>query len=156
MIKVTKKKYISLLLTIAAVVIFTLPFWLPEKEIFIYSAKPLTSEEQGYVAKLQKIGYKAKHVALNGEQKSDIAIWFGSADFVKHIETSKAKYNFLYIEEYYPVNFDSLQEYPIILTPHKALYEHYVRSNIKTALLDIKNPTAAKQLKNIIEWLENN
>ena len=58
MIKLTKEKYISLLITIAAVVIFTLPFWLPEKEIFIYSAKQLTEAEQGYISELQKEFYK--------------------------------------------------------------------------------------------------
>ena len=156
MIKLTKNKYTSLLLAIAAVVFFTLPFWLYQKSIFIYSAEQLTEDEQSYVYKLQKMGYKTKYMPLDTEEKSDIAIWFGSADFVKQVKVSSAKYNFLYIEEYYPINIDGEQVYPIILTPHKALYEHYVRSNIKTALLDIKNPTAAMQFKNIIEWLENN
>ena len=152
----TKKKYISLLISIAAVVFFTLPFWLSQKEISVYSFNQLSDKEQIFVKELEKIGYKPRYLSLDDRESSNIAIWFGSPEIVKNAQQLNAKYNFVYIVDYYPISFEKNINYPIVLTPHKALYEHYTRSNIKTALLDIENISSAMQLKNIIDWLEAN
>lgn len=151
-----KKKYISLLISIAAVVFFTLPFWLSKKEISVYSFNKLSDKEQIFVKELEKIGYKLQYLSLDNKESSNIAIWFGSPEIVKNAQLSNAKHNFVYVTDYYPVSFEKNIGYPIVLTPHKALYEHYTRSNIKTALLDIENKSSSMQLKNIIDWLETN
>jgi len=46
---------------------------------------------------------------------------------------------------------------PVMLTPHQKLYEHYMRTNIKSAVLDIKTPAAAAvRFKEIYHWLKAN
>lgn len=155
MINKTKKIILSLLISITAVVFFTLPFLMDAKILYVYSSQPLNTYENTYVKELGELGYKIKYNVSSDAKEEGAAIWFYTPEIIRQLKQSKAKYNFLYTEEYNVVDLSDISEYPIILTPHRALYEHYVRSNMKTALLDIKNPKAsAIKLNQILEWLK--
>ena len=157
MINKTKKIFISLLISITAVVFFTLPFFMGKKEISVHVKSPLSVEERGFIKELENLGYKAKVYPLRYEENSHVAIWLGGPDTIKQIQYSKAEYNFLYVEEYDLVSVDDVKIYPIILTPHKSIYEHYMRSNIKTAWVDIKDAKgSAIKLDQILKWIEAN
>lgn len=157
MINKAKKIYLSLLISITAVVFFTLPFWLTAEEVYVYSSKALNSHQEQYLKELENLGCKIKKQASNSNVDKNITLYFLSIDEANQIQYSKSKYNFIYIEEYNSITLDRLRGYSIILTPHKNIYEHYVRSNIKTALLDIKNPIkSALKFKQILDWLKNN
>ena len=157
MINKAKKIYLSLLISITAVVYFTLPIWSTTEEVYVYSSKTLNSHQEQYLKELENLGYKIKKQASNSNVDKNITLYFLSIDEANQIQYSKSKYNFIYIEEYNSITLDRLHGYSIMLTPHKNIYEHYVRSNIKTALLDIKNPIkSALKFKQILDWLKNN
>ena len=150
----TKKILISLLMvSITAVVIFTLPFF-QTRTIYVYSSKNLNKEEQNYLEQLDRMGYK---ISNKTQKNTDISLCFGSSECIKQIEQVQTLYNFIYTDEYFPINIEEGIVYPVILTPHRAIFEHYMRSNIKTALLDIKNPNeSAEKFIKILEWMKNN
>ena len=153
----TKKIILSLFISITAVVFFTLPFFMDKKEIYLYSTSPLSVEENGFVKELKKLGYKTRYQTSKQDEKSHVTIWFGGPETIKQIQYSKAEYNFLYVEEYDLVSLEGAKIYPIILTPHKSIYEHYMRSNIKTAWLDIKDAKgSAIKIDQILKWIEAN
>lgn len=157
MINKAKKIYLSLLISITAVVFFTLPFWSTAEEISVYSSKKINSSEEQYLKELENLGYKIKKQDQNSAADENITLYFLSIDEANQIQYSKSKYNFIYIEEYNSIPLDRLRSYSIILTPHKNIYEHYVRSNIKTVLLDIKTPIkSALKFKQILDWIKNN
>jgi len=138
-------KYTLLLgLVITAVVLCTLPFLATKKEvIYIYTESPVPlSKEEGFIRELQRIGIKTIVNADKMPQKEDIGFWFKNPEYAKVIEKSPAKYNFLYTEAYYPIEWKNSTKQPIILTPYRELYEHYMRSNIKTAMITLGLNTA--------------
>lgn len=150
----TKKILISLLMvSITAVVIFTLPFF-QTRTIYVYSSKNLNKEEQNYLEQLDGMGYK---ISNEPQKNTDISLCFGLSECIKQIEQVQTLYNFIYTDEYFPINIEEGSVYPVILTPHRAIFEHYMRSNIKTALLDIKNSNeSAEKFIKILEWMKNN
>ena len=134
-LKATHKIYLIVLLSITAVALCALPFLLVNKDvIFIYTKNHYpTSKENGFIDGLKKSGYR---VIVNTSTKTPqkVAIWFKSTNAVKTImDTTQFKYNFIYNEDYYSLNWQELKEKPIILTPYQELYEHYMRNNIKSA-----------------------
>lgn len=150
----TKKILISLLMvSITAVVIFTLPFF-QTRTIYVYSSKNLNKEEKNYLEQLDRMGYK---ISNEPQKSTNITLCFGSSECIKQIEQVQTLYNFIYTDEYFPINIEEGSVYPVILTPHRVIFEHYMRSNIKTALLDIKNSNeSAEKFIKILEWMKNN
>jgi hypothetical protein len=132
----THKIYLGVLSIIAAAVLCTLPFLLVNKEtIYVYTQNQHpNTKERGFVDELKNSGYR---VILNKpvSQNEKVAIWFKPTSMVRDIITSSLfEYNFIYNEDYYPYNWQGLVKHPIMLTPYQDLYEHYMRSNIKSAL----------------------
>lgn len=106
--------------------------------IYIYTqTQNPTSKEIGFINELKHLGYRVKvnHVAM--PPQDSIGFWIKDSKFARKISSSQAKYNFLYTEEYYPIEWQGLKNIPIVLTPYKELYEHYIRSNIKSAEFDL-------------------
>ncbi len=129
-------KFVLCILAVAtAVMLCILPFLATEKEtVYIYtkSHRP-NSREVGFVNELKRLGYEVKLNASNMPRQEDIGIWFKAPEYVKEINKSQAKYNFIYNEDYYPLNWQEIQTRLIVLTPYQDLYEHYTRSNIQSA-----------------------
>lgn len=153
------KKIVLASIIIAAVVLCTLPFlFKPQNTIYVYTLhNNITEHEQSFIKDLGKIGFNIKHRKADDASKGGYALWFAPPEYVVEIQKiSHAKYDFIYSEAHYPFNWHSIKNSPIMLTPHQNLYEHYMRSNIKSAVLDIKTPTAAKRFQELYQWLKNN
>lgn len=134
-LRTTHKAYLTVLLSITAVVLCTLPFLLIKKDtIYVYTQNQYqNSKEEGFINGLKKSGYRVI-VNANVDTSQKVALWFRPTNAVKSImDTTKFKYNFIYNEDYYYFNWQELKEKPIMLTPYQDLYEHYMRSNIKSA-----------------------
>ena len=133
--KATHRLYIIVLLFITAVVLCTLPFLLVKKDtIYVYTKNLIPdSRERGLVLELKELGYEVKVNQKPSKQK-ETALWFRLPHNIKEImSNTKFTYNFIYNEEYYPFEYENLEEMPILLTPYQDLYEHYMRQNIKSA-----------------------
>ena len=133
--KATHRLYIIVLLFITAVVLCTLPFLLVKKDtIYVYTKNLIPdSRERGIVLELKELGYEVKVNQKPSKQK-ETALWFRLPHNIKEImSNTKFTYNFIYNEEYYPFEYENLEEMPILLTPYQDLYEHYMRQNIKSA-----------------------
>ena len=107
---------------------------LPENGIYVYTknSRP-DSREIGFIEELQKKGYKI-YINKKTTKKENVAIWF--KDFFsipKNIAKSHFAYNFIYNEEYSPISWENIDDSFILLTPYIEIYEHYMRSNIKSA-----------------------
>lgn len=134
--KTAHRLYVIVLLFITAVVLCTLPFLLVKKDIiYVYTKNHQPdSRERGFILELKNLSYQVK-VNQTPTKEQETAIWFKMPHNIKNIMfNNKFKYNFVYNEEYYPFDYEGLEELPIILTPYQDLYEHYVRSNIKSAV----------------------
>lgn len=138
-LKPTHKISFGLLAALAAVVLCTLPFWAVEKEtIYLYtSSNVLTSREKGFIRELKNLNYGVKVNPKQLPVQGSIGFWFKSPAYVKQIGESAAKYNFIYNEEFYPFEWQGLKNPPIVLTPYRKLYEHYMRANVKSALFTL-------------------
>lgn len=156
------KTKLFLAIAITAAVCFTLPFLAYNKKtlIVVYpSTAKINAPEKAFIAALKGEGYAVK-IASEKQKAADVAIWFRPPDAVGEITTSAATYNFMYSNAHYPFDWYKMPNPPIVLTPYNDLYEHYVRSNLKAALMPELTtntaPTAAKKLKEIINWLKEN
>lgn len=136
-IKTGHKFVLFLVSAITAVVLCTLPFLAVKKDtLYVYTNSPTPlSEETGFIRELRRLGI---NVVVNSNHKPEenaYGLWFKNPESLGEIETSPAKINFLYTEAYYPIEWADRDKHPVVLTPYRELYEHYVRSNIKTARL---------------------
>ena len=104
MINKTKKIILSLLISITAVVFFTLPFLMDAKILYVYSSQPLNTYENTYVKELGELGYKIKYNVSSDAKEEGAAIWYYAPEIIRQLKQSKAKYNFLYTEEYNVTN----------------------------------------------------
>ncbi len=132
---IAHKFVLCILVVVAAVTLCVLPFLSIGKEtIYIYtkSLHP-NSRELGFIKELRGLGYEVKLNSSNMPRQEDIGIWFKAPEYIKEINKSQAKYNFIYNEDYYPLNWQEIQTRLIVLTPYQDLYEHYSRSNIQSA-----------------------
>ncbi|MCM1324674.1 MAG: hypothetical protein NC218_11180 [Acetobacter sp.] len=155
-IKTGYKINLFLVIVLTAVVLCTLPFWTSDKNtVYIYTSKKIPNkEERNFIEALKEQGITVK---INDVSKAKVAIWFRKPEQVTEISQKKIKYNFLYTSAHYPFAWQKLENPPIMLTPHQDLYEHYTRSNIKTAHLTISNPKpAAIKFLEILNWLKHN
>ena len=154
-----QKKIFLALIAMAAVVLSTLPLLhTPKDKLYVYTAdKTLTSEERTFVRELVKMGFDVEQNSKKSASKDGYALWFAAPEYATKLPTiSEAKYNFIYSDAYYPINWRNLKKSPIMLTPHQDLYEHYMRSNIKSAVLNIKENNAAERFNDIYQWLRKN
>lgn len=136
-IRTKHKFYLFLGILVTAVALCALPFLLVEKDtIYVYTEQTYpTQRELGFVRELQK---KELKVILNSTHlppKDSYGLWFKSPEYAEEIAKSPAKINFLYTEAYYPISWYGLLRHPVVLTPYKEIYEHYMRSNIKSAMM---------------------
>ena len=136
-IRTGHKFVLYLVSAITAAVLCTLPFLAVKKDtLYVYTNSPeLLSSEQGFIRELKLLGI---NVIVNGNNKPEAdsyGLWFKNPEYVAELDTSPAKINFLYTEAYYPIEWKDKDKHPVVLTPYRELYEHYVRSNIKTAQL---------------------
>lgn len=161
-VKTGYKVKLFLVLAITAAVCFTLPFWVYNKKkmIAIYPLnREINVKEKALISALKGAGYSVKIIPQK-QHTDDIAIWFRSPEAVEEITASLAKYNFMYSDAHYPFDWYKIPNPPIVLTPYNDLYEHYVRSNIKAAVIPELNtytaPTVAKKIEEIIDWLNKN
>lgn len=132
---IAQKFSLCLLAVATAATLCVLPFLAAYKEtIYLYTrdAHP-NSREQGFANELKRLGYEVKLNTSDMPLPNSIGVWFKKSEYVKEINRSQAKYNFIYNEDYYPLNGQEIQTQLIVLTPYQDLYEHYVRSNIKSA-----------------------
>ena len=134
-IKLTHNIISIVLLMITAVVLCALPLkYFKQEKIYIYTkAKIPSSQENGFVQGLRKRGYK---VIVNSENKiseNDVSVWFSNIETIESKSKLPLKYCFLYVQDYFPLNLDLTKENPIILTPYQDIFEHYTRTNIRSA-----------------------
>ncbi len=150
------KKFLFPALLIAAAVLCALPFLTERTELIcVYTRKSAPSaDELRFIDALEANGASVK---LNAPEPQKVAFWFRSPQLPGAATISPAQYNFIYSEEHYPFDWRRMKNSPIILTPHRDLFEHYTRSNLKTAVFDITNPSqAAQRFFEILNWLKAN
>ena len=156
--KPTKQIFLAVL-AIAAVVLCTLPFLVKSsKKIYIYTITDTPNvAEANFISQLNKQGFNIKLNSTTSPQKGAYVLWFAPPEHaLKLKDISQAQYDFIYSEAYYPFDWHKVAKQPVMLTPYQNLYEHYMRSNIKSALLDIKEPNAAQRFTKIYNWLQEN
>lgn len=134
-----ERTFLLLLAAVAAVVLCTLPFFAVKKDVIrIYTRSLLPdSREDGFVRELKRLGFSVRLNESSMPQEGEIAVWFKSPEYAERINRSEALYNFIYNEDYYTFDWQGLENAPIVLTPYRELYEHYARSNVKTAIFTL-------------------
>lgn len=141
-----QKIWLGLGAAVAAVVLCTLPFLAAKTQkdiVYVYSASPKPdSREVGFIRELKKLGCEVKVNPENKPDKSVAAVWFRSPEFARNLADSEAGYDFIYSEAYYPFDWRGLPKMPVMLTPYREIYEHYARSNIKSAMFTLGVNTA--------------
>lgn len=138
-LKAGYKYSLCLALTVMAAALCALPFFMVKKETVYVYTKSITpdSKERGFIAELKRQNFAVKENPASLPPKDAVGFWFKPPSHVAEIAASTAEYNFLYSEEYYPAEWRGLKKLPVLLTPYRDLYEHYVRSNLKTALFTL-------------------
>lgn len=133
---IAQKINIGLLAVIMAVALCALPFFTIKKDrIYIYTSSPvLDTRAEGFINELKRLGYEIKVNDKDLPQKDDIGIWISPKEGLKEVNQSEGRYNFIYSENYNPYEWQSIETDIIMLTPYRDIYEHYVRSNIKSAM----------------------
>ena len=154
---IPNNKTILLLLAITVAVLCTLPFLVKDRDILYIYAKTLNADENAFLSALETNGFKLKKNPEN-MPKNAYALWFYPPEQAFALQNTALKQtDFIYSEAYYPFDWHGLKKLPVMLTPHQKLYEHYMRTNIKSAVLDIKTPAAAAvRFKEIYHWLKAN
>ena len=134
-----QKTVLGLLAAIAAAALCALPFLAVKKDIvYVYAKSPVPdSREEGFVRELKRLGYEVKLNSSSLPAAGTVGLWFRPPEFASQLETSPAAWNFIYNEDYYPFDWRGLKKLPIVLTPYRELYEHYARSNIRTAMFTL-------------------
>ncbi len=161
-IKLTHNIISIVLLLITAVVLCALPLkYIKQEKIYIYTKTKIpSSQERGFALALRKKGYK---VIINSENKlsdDDVSIWFSNIEAIERkIDRASMKYCFLYVQDYFPINLDLTKENPIILTPYQDIFEHYTRTNIRSATFYLGENEkvfsfSGNQDKNLVSYYE--
>lgn len=134
-----QKTVLGLLAAIAAAALCALPFLAVKKDIvYVYAKSPVPdSRETGFIRELKRLGYEVKLNSSSLPAAGTVGLWFRPPEFASQLETSPAAWNFIYNEDYYPFDWRGLKKFPVVLTPYRELYEHYARSNIRTAMFTV-------------------
>ena len=154
----TYKVYLCMFLLVTAVVLSTLSLHFFSKDtIYVYSSKNiLNKSEQEIIKDLQEAGYR---IVLNKaiSKKEKFSLWFRNPENVKDIMSKTTfKYNFIYSNAYYTFDWEGLDKQPIVLTPYQELHEHYMRSNIKSAVIKLDDKKTRSKLIELIDWIKVN
>ncbi len=158
----TEYKFILFsVLVITAVVLCALPFFTVDKKlVYIYTKQNTPDDrEQSFINGLNELGYNIQLNTQRSPTSKDVALWFRSPEFVAEIAKSEAQYNFIYSNEHYPFAWEEVKNYPVVLTPHQDVYEHYMRTNIKTALFKFdenSSKSAVIRFHQLLTWLKEN
>lgn len=145
------------MLAIAAVVLCTLPLLVKDKAtLYINADHELTAMEQQFLSALKEQEIKTVKYNKNAPKDAYVLWFYPPEQAVALQNTAPEQTDFIYSEAYYPFDWRGLKKLPVMLTPHQKLYEHYMRSNIKSAVLDIKEPNAAARFAEIYQWLKAN
>ena len=150
------KKFVFPVLSITAAVFCALPFLVGSgDDVYSYTVEHTPNiSEQNFVNALTELGI---NVRVNEQNAKNFAVWFRSPEQAEKVAESSAKYNFIYNEARYTFEWRKMNKTPIVLTPYRDLFEHYTRSNLKTALLDIQDSKkAAQKFLEILNWLKEN
>lgn len=129
--------FLALIITVA--VFCTLPFLFVKKDtLYIYTDMPqLNTREKGFIRELKQLGF---NVIVNDKRKvnknADV-LWLSTDNLFNKINQSKFHFNFIYTEDFYPLDWQELKNPIIVLTPYQTLYEHYMRSNVPTAKMQL-------------------
>ncbi len=155
------KKNLYLVSALTAAALCALPFLLPQKQtVYIYAEHHvINAKERGFVNELKRLGYKVKLNEKAFPDKSAVGFWFQKPEFAYELVRSPAEYNFLYSREHYPFDWQGMEKIPVVLTPYMDLYEHYMRSNVKSALFEFEQDDAVKSAKRfdiLLKWLQKN
>ena len=134
-----QKTVLGLLAAIAAAALCALPFLAVKKDIvYVYAKSPVPdSRETGFIRELKRLGYEVKLNSSSLPAAGTVGLWFRPPELASQLETSPAAWNFIYNEDYYPFDWRGLKKFPVVLTPYRELYEHYARSNIRTAMFTV-------------------
>lgn len=158
------KSILFLVITITAAVFFALPLlFTGNKTLYIYAdTRQINSEKQSFIQELRQLGF---HVKINSKKEtsenSDV-LWFSSENIYEKLSQSKFRFNFVYMEEFYPLDWQRLTKPVIVLTPHQELFEHYMRSNVPSAKMQLSDITkentkeAALRFYEIWKWVKEN
>lgn len=149
-LKAGYKYSLSLVIALTAVMLCILPFLAVKKDtLYVYTEQPnLSVEEQGFIRELRRLGLS---VIVNKQFKADkevYALWFKNPNYAAKISDSSTIKNFLYTEAYYPFDWKSVKNPPIILTPYREIYEHYMRYNVKSAIMMLGTDTSVFYQRN--------
>lgn len=133
------KIFLFLALTLTVVVLCTLPFLFIKKEkLYIYTnMNQISATEQSFMKELKQLGVK---VIVNSKKEiteNDDVLWLSTENIYEKVRKSKSRNNFIYSENYYPLEWQELNKPVIILTPYQLLYEHYMRSNVPSAKMQL-------------------
>ena len=154
----TYKIYVCMFLLVTAVVLGALSLHFFSKDtIYVYTSKNIPNKsEQEIVKDFQEAGYR---VILNKaiSKKAELSFWFRNPETIKDIMSKTTfKYNFIYSNAYYTFDWEGLDKLPIVLTPYQEVYEHYMRSNIKSAVFKIDDKKSLNRLIELINWIKVN
>lgn len=132
------KTLLVLAVLLTAVALCTLPFrFLKQETLYVYTKGQASSAESGFIDELKRLGFAVKLNAKELPEPQTAALWLDSPNALEEMKKSQADFNFIYTTAYYPLPFAEYQKAPIVLTPYRELYEHYVRVNQKTALFSL-------------------
>ena len=137
-LKAGYKYSLSLVLALTAVMLCILPFLAVKKDIlYVYTEQSEPSiSEQGFIRELRRLGLSVI-VNEKAPDSKGYALWFKNPDYAAKIADSQAKENFLYTEIYAPFDWQSVKKAPVVLTPYREIFEHYMRSNVKSAMMTL-------------------
>jgi len=138
-IRTGHKFVLYLVSAITAAVLCTLPFLAVKKDtLYVYTnSLELLSSERGFIRELKLLGLNVVVNSNHEPEAESYGLWFKNPEYAREVASSPAKINFLYTQAYYPIEWANKNKHPVVLTPYRELYEHYVRSNIKTAQLTL-------------------
>ena len=156
--KLAYKTSLCLLSIVTAVVLCALSLQFFCKDaIYIYTKdKHISQIEEKLIKNLEKKRYKVV-INPNDIKGKRFALWFREPNEVRKImSTTSFEYNFIYSEAYYDFQWDGLDKLPIMLTPYQELHEHYMRSNVKSAIFVVEDENSSQRLIDLITWLKEN
>ena len=154
--KLSAKHKISLfvVLTVAVVVLCTLPLLFTKKNILYVYANELP--QQSFFSGLKRAGFNVIFNSYDKPKDGSDVLWFSMPQQLEKIQDNNFRFNFVYTEDNYPIDWQQLQTPVIILTPYQKLYEHYMRSNVPAAKFNLTDKTSVQRFYEIWKWLNEN
>ena len=133
--KVHQNIILIVVLLLTVVMLCVLPLvCIKNNKVYVYTQTIIpNSQENGFIEELKALGYSIEVNSNKELAPKDVSVWFKSNQYTMEGKIKTNSYTFLYNEDYYPYHPQSSDISPVILTPYKDLYEHYARSNIRSA-----------------------